>query len=697
MKLLGWVMGYGSSHRDEDGLKHTPTPTTRLTTPNSQLTTKLSIILTLTIACLLLSQAAQAAEYYLDAVNGNDANPCTSDAPWQTLNRSYTWYSGIEEPRVREGDTVLFRNGNYGDFRESTNDNGPPSRHVHRTNWITYKAASGHKPHFTSIMIKNYGGSGHHGQSYLRFEGIYVDDGCENWYADYVAYVDCNITCIPNDIQGYWAPYYDDQSCINFREGNNWVVQGCDLHGGTRAITASGRDSTGEPAEYITVEDNICHDIAGDAMSIYGSHSTITGNYTYNLTNRNSLVQAIGTPSDGWIPGETIIQAGTGARGIYVSKSSSRIYIWMTSQVLFQRADFGGGQIEGEASHATITPTDFDGSHVDCLEILSSSYQVLNDIVIRGNRFTSAIPMAWGYKEGQGIKLDGSYGYSMSNVTIENNLIAVGGNPLLLSSFNDLKLNNNTVYSGILGTVRLHTYSGYGGPAIVTEMYNNIFYATFIADPDADRIIGSDLKEYSCMLSHTSSSSNKPITGVDWATYWVADGSSGSVSNWYSGVYYKSYPVYTRIINHGNNIFANNPAAEVRFHGGPRYPLEVNASETVNASQISEYFVDPTYPTLNFNLKEGSLPINYGNPDYASATDILGNTRDSQPDAGCYEYGASGAVSGDINGDGSVDALDLQLLINMILSGGYDSKADLNKDSSVDAVDLQALVNIILG
>ena len=51
----------------------------------------------------------------------------------------------------------------------------------------------------------------------------------------------------------------------------------------------------------------------------------------------------------------------------------------------------------------------------------------------------------------------------------------------------------------------------------------------------------------------------------------------------------------------------------------------------------------------------------------------------------------------DINGDGSIDAVDLQLLINDILSGTFDSKADLNKDGSIDAVDLQMLVNIILG
>jgi hypothetical protein len=56
----------------------------------------------------------------------------------------------------------------------------------------------------------------------------------------------------------------------------------------------------------------------------------------------------------------------------------------------------------------------------------------------------------------------------------------------------------------------------------------------------------------------------------------------------------------------------------------------------------------------------------------------------------------SSAANCNLNGDASVDALDLQLLANVILgisTGSY----DLNGDGRVDVLDLQILNNVILG
>ncbi|MBZ5496317.1 MAG: hypothetical protein LAP85_07935 [Acidobacteriia bacterium] len=51
----------------------------------------------------------------------------------------------------------------------------------------------------------------------------------------------------------------------------------------------------------------------------------------------------------------------------------------------------------------------------------------------------------------------------------------------------------------------------------------------------------------------------------------------------------------------------------------------------------------------------------------------------------------------DLNHDGSINVLDLQILVNAILAGVQTGSGDLNGDGSVNVLDLQLLVNRILG
>jgi len=71
--------------------------------------------------------------------------------------------------------------------------------------------------------------------------------------------------------------------------------------------------------------------------------------------------------------------------------------------------------------------------------------------------------------------------------------------------------------------------------------------------------------------------------------------------------------------------------------------------------------------------------------EVSSGTDPLDDT-DTPPSA-----------LGDVNGNGSVDALDVQLAINEALgiSGPYD--CDLTGDSLVNALDVQLVINAALG
>jgi hypothetical protein len=70
---------------------------------------------------------------------------------------------------------------------------------------------------------------------------------------------------------------------------------------------------------------------------------------------------------------------------------------------------------------------------------------------------------------------------------------------------------------------------------------------------------------------------------------------------------------------------------------------------------------------------------------------------DGTLDIGAYEYWPGPGSPCDISLDGSVNALDLQLLINQILGIDTPDTGDINGDGNVDVLDLQTLANAILG
>ena len=54
-------------------------------------------------------------------------------------------------------------------------------------------------------------------------------------------------------------------------------------------------------------------------------------------------------------------------------------------------------------------------------------------------------------------------------------------------------------------------------------------------------------------------------------------------------------------------------------------------------------------------------------------------------------------LQGDLNGDGTIDVLDIIILVNLILFGEYNTNADLNEDGCINILDIVIYRNIILG
>jgi hypothetical protein len=197
--------------------------------------------------CFFNCPAAQAADYYVDAGIGNDANPGTSGQPWKTITKA--------QSVAVVGDTVELSDGDYGNFSDNN---------AARTGYITYKAKAGHNPHFDNVDIIS--------GAYLRFEGLYVSNKIDNvsFYVENgknLEIKNCTVVGVGRHLK--------DSTAMKISESSNILVEGCEVSlaghgleiGGTHLIirgcivhgsSASSFRVTG--ADDILVENNLMFD-----------------------------------------------------------------------------------------------------------------------------------------------------------------------------------------------------------------------------------------------------------------------------------------------------------------------------------------------------------------------------------------------------------------------------------------------------
>ena len=102
------------------------------------------------LGCFIGPGIVSAATYYIDADNGSDSNPGTSEQPWATMERAMSNWGG-NPPVVGNGDTVCLRSGNYGEVTFNYTTTG--------TSWddaITYQAEDGESPVLDQLKIRGY-------------------------------------------------------------------------------------------------------------------------------------------------------------------------------------------------------------------------------------------------------------------------------------------------------------------------------------------------------------------------------------------------------------------------------------------------------------------------------------------------------------------------------------------------------------
>ena len=107
--------------------------------------------------------------------------------------------------------------------------------------------------------------------------------------------------------------------------------------------------------------------------------------------------------------------------------------------------------------------------------------------------------------------------------------------------------------------------------------------------------------------------------------------------------------------------------------------------------------------------KEIDLPLSHKGTGLYSANftvepldDILGNLRPAgaESDVGAVEVGARELPGGDINADNTVNVLDIQLCVNVVIgleaNPSIVANSDINDDGRVSTSDVDLLVELVL-
>jgi hypothetical protein len=366
-----------------------------------------------------------AADFYVDAAGGNDANNgLTAGTAWQTLSKALT--------SAAAGKTVFVLNGNYGVLQETIA--------LGRTSYLTLRAAPGHSPIVTKINI-DYAAKQ---PAFLRFVGFSIqntDRDPDN--GSLVSFKDATDIELLNNTISSVATRGSGYAIASLTPGNPSTIDGIGLDntdritiksncisGVFRGIQLAGSSAvsllrnyispqSGSGIQYLSNNSNVliqdnhirgmnftpyCVDAplpasaalcvtVGDPNSIFDPHDSMISVRSNDLTVRNNIVHGLGSTSGirFYVPDIT------GGRTDYsnITIEGNLIYDARNTQVL---------QMTGVADNVLVRNNTVISQYTTGACITGSPIGVTNDARFRYSTALNVISIAPG-KDGSGLSV----------------------------------------------------------------------------------------------------------------------------------------------------------------------------------------------------------------------------------------------------------------------------------------------------
>ncbi|KKQ60703.1 MAG: hypothetical protein US81_C0014G0008 [Parcubacteria group bacterium GW2011_GWE2_38_18] len=201
-------------------------------------------------ALSLITNKVQAATYYVDAVNGNDASVGNiQTSPIKTI-------TAVNKKALLAGDTVLFKAGQTWQTQGSL---VPKSGTMNA--YITYGTyGTGAKPKLNNIILKD--------KSYIKFQGLeFYNNAPGNW----IVYIDSSDHIVLEGCNMIAGPLNTGYAVLTIRENSEYnVVRGCFIEH-KNLVAQNDAVNLKHNANYNLIENNIIGTATHYALTIMGS------------------------------------------------------------------------------------------------------------------------------------------------------------------------------------------------------------------------------------------------------------------------------------------------------------------------------------------------------------------------------------------------------------------------------------------